>query len=137
VIETEAAWHPARLIPGAADKLRSIAAAGIPLGVLSNAQCNTLPSLAGLTKLFADDLVILSHQHGVAKPSPVLFELLAARLAARGIPPEETLYIGNDPLHDIEPAVSCGFKTALFTGHPDSFRAGACLPDHEIQSWSA
>ncbi|MCU0752092.1 MAG: HAD family hydrolase [Akkermansiaceae bacterium] len=137
VIETEAAWHPARLMPGAALTVQSLAAAGIPLGLLSNAQCNTLPSLAGLTKSFADDLLILSYQHGVAKPSPVLFELLAARLAARGIMPDETLYIGNDPLHDIDPAVSCGFQTALFTGDPDSLRAGACFPDYEIRAWPA
>lgn len=137
VLETEAAWHPARLMPGAALTLQSLAAAGIPLGVLSNAQCNTLPSLVNLSEVFEDDLIILSYLHGIAKPSPVLFELLAARLAARGITPGETLYIGNDPLHDIEPAVSCGFKTALFTGHPDSLRAGACFPDYEIRGWSA
>jgi FMN phosphatase YigB (HAD superfamily)/glycosyltransferase involved in cell wall biosynthesis len=137
VIETEAAWHPARLMPGATETLRALAAAGVPLGLLSNAQCNTLSSLGDLSEIFAEDLVILSHRHGVAKPSPVLFDLLATRLAGRGITPGETLYIGNDPLHDIEPAAACGFSTALFTGHPDSFRAGTCFPDHEIRSWSA
>jgi FMN phosphatase YigB (HAD superfamily)/glycosyltransferase involved in cell wall biosynthesis len=136
VIETEAAWHPARLMPGAAETLRALAAAGVPLGLLSNAQCNTLTSLGELSSIFAEDLVILSYRHGVAKPSPILFDLLAARLADRGITPQESLYIGNDPLHDIEPAAARGFTTALFTGQPDSLRAGACFPDYEIRSWS-
>jgi FMN phosphatase YigB (HAD superfamily) len=137
VIETQAAWHAARLMPGAAELLRALAVTGMPLGLLSNAQCDALPSLGGLADIFTDDLVILSYCHGSAKPSPVLFHLLAARLAHRGITPQETLYIGNDPLHDIEPAASHGFSTALFTGHPGSWRAGACFPDYEIRSWSA
>jgi FMN phosphatase YigB (HAD superfamily) len=137
VIETEAAWHPAHLMPGAAEKLRSFADAGIPLGIISNAQCSTLPSLGNLSDIFADDLIILSYLHGIAKPSPILFDLLMERLARRGIAARETLYIGNDPLHDIEPATAHGFASALFTGHPDSLRAGFCLPDHEILSWQA
>ncbi len=137
VIKTEAAWHPARLMPGVAETLEKLSATGIPLGLLSNAQCNTLPTLGALTKLLAPDLTILSFEHGVAKPSPALFELLAERLAKRGITKAETLYIGNDPLHDIEPAAALGFKTALFTGHPDSSRAGACFPDFEIRLWPA
>lgn len=136
-IETEAAWHPAQMIAGVAETLEKLSAAGIPLGILSNAQCNTLPSLGYLTEFFAPDLTVLSYQHGIAKPSPALFELLAGRLAKRGITSSETLYIGNDPLHDIEPAAAFGFKTALFTGHPDSWRAGACFPDFEISAWPA
>ncbi len=124
-------------MPGVAETLEKLSATGIPLGLLSNAQCNTLPTLGALTKLLAPDLTILSFEHGVAKPSPALFELLAERLAKRGITKAETLYIGNDPLHDIEPAAALGFKTALFTGHPDSSRAGACFPDFEIRLWPA
>ena len=137
VIETEAAWHPAKLMPGVAEMMEELSATGIPLGLLSNAQCNTLPTLGALTKLLAPDLTILSFEHGVAKPSPALFELLAERLYKRGITKAETLYIGNDPLHDIEPAAALGFTTALFTGHPDSWRAGACFPDFEIRHWPA
>jgi len=137
VIETEAIWHPAELLPGVAETLENLSATGIPLGILSNAQCNTLPSLGAQAKRFAPDLSILSYQHGIAKPSPALFRLLSERLAMRGISPAEALYIGNDPLRDIVPAAAFGFKTALFTGHPDSWRAGACFPDFEIDRWPA
>jgi putative hydrolase of the HAD superfamily len=134
-METEAAWHPARMISGAAETLHHLSTTGITLGLLSNAQYNTLPSLGGCATLFAPDITILSYQQGMAKPSPELFELLATRLDARGISPSEALYIGNDPLHDIEPAAARGFRTALFTGDPDSHRAGFCFPDYKISCW--
>ena len=132
----EAAWHPARPMPGAESMIRRLAASGITLGLLSNAQSNTLSSLGGITDLFAPELTILSYQHGLAKPSAELFVILTDRLAGRGILPGEALFIGNDPLRDIVPAAAHGFKTALFTGHPDSIRPGACKHDFEIRRWS-
>lgn len=137
VIEMESLWHPSRLMPGLEQTLHDLATKGMALGLLSNAQCNTLPSLGKCAALFRPELNILSHEQGMAKPSPELFTLLATRLARHGIAPAETLYIGNDPLHDIEPAAACGFRTALFTGDKHSHRAGFCLPDFEISSWQA
>ncbi len=135
VLAIEDAWHPCRPMPGAAAFVSRLSRRGISLGLLSNAQCNTLHSLGGIRDFFAPELTLLSYQHGIAKPSPALFELLTERLATRGITPSETLYIGNDPLQDILPAAAAGFKTALFTGHPDSLRTGHCSPDHEFANW--
>jgi putative hydrolase of the HAD superfamily len=135
VIALESAWHPSRPMPGAAAFVQRLARGGVSLGLLSNAQCNTLRSLGPIKDLFAPELTLLSYQHGIAKPSPVLFEMLADRLASRGISPAETLFIGNDPQHDIAPAAACGFKTALFTGHQDSWRPGECSPDLVIRDW--
>ena len=135
IVELEAAWHPAKPMPGAKKIIQRLARSGVSLGLLSNAQCNTLPSLGGLADLFAPELTLLSYQHGVAKPSPGLFEILSQRLAGRNITPAETLYIGNDPLHDILPAAAAGFRTALFTGHPDSLRPGVCQADFVFTDW--
>lgn len=132
----EAAWHPATPMPGAENIIQRLSRSGISLGLLSNAQSNTLASLGGVADLFAPELTLLSYQHGLAKPSPELFQILSDRLAGRGITPAETLFIGNDPLQDIVPAAAAGFQTALFTGHPDSFRPGECDPDYRLQSWS-
>jgi putative hydrolase of the HAD superfamily len=132
----ESAWHPTRPMPGAEQFIRQLSRSGITLGILSNAQCNTLSSLGGVADLFAPELVILSHHHGIAKPDPGLFQMLTDRLAGRGITPGETLFIGNDPLHDIVPAAAAGFQTALFTGHPDSVRPGECSPDFTFQTWA-
>lgn len=135
VTAIEDAWHPAKPMPGAETFIRHLARGGVSLGLLSNAQCNTLPSMGEVADLFAPELSLLSYQQGIAKPSPELFEMMAHRLAGRGIRPHETLYIGNDPLHDIAPASHAGFRTALFTGHPDSLRPGDCPPDFTIHRW--
>jgi putative hydrolase of the HAD superfamily len=132
----EAAWHPVSPMPGANEALQRFASTGVLLGVLSNAQSNTLTSLGNVGELFEPDLTLLSYQHGIAKPSPRLFELLAQRLARRGITPAETLFVGNDPLHDIAPAAEAGFKTALFTGHPESLRSGDCTPNITFTDWN-
>ena len=131
----ESAWHPSRPMPGAEAFIQHLARTGISLGLLSNAQCNTLASLGDIKDLFAPELTLLSFHHGIAKPAPELFEMLTDRLAGRGISPAETLFIGNDPLQDIVPAAAHGFKTALFTGHPDSIRSGECFPDREFSRW--
>lgn len=124
-------------MPGAVETLHSLAAQGIRLGILSNAQSNTLSVLDrlldGATSLLDPELTVLSYQHGMAKPSPELFQLLAERLAQFGISPQETLFVGNDPLQDIDPAKEAGFLTALFLGHPSSLRPGECHPDLRLQ----
>ena len=61
--------------------------------------------------------------------------MMVEKLADRGIRPGETLFVGNDPLHDIAPATAAGFRTALFTGHPQSLRPGDCAPDFVIRDW--
>jgi FMN phosphatase YigB (HAD superfamily) len=132
----EAAWHPARPMPGAEQVICTLARSGFSLGLLSNAQSNTLATLGGISDLFAPELTILSYQHGIAKPSPALYQILTDRLAGRGISPAETLFVGNDPSHDILPAAAAGFQTALFTGHPDSHRPGECSPDLVLTKWS-
>ena len=135
IAKMEAAWHPATMMPGAAPFIQQLANSGALLGVLSNAQCNTLKSLGEIANYFDPQLTVLSYQHGIAKPSPELFELIRHRLADRNITPTETLYIGNDPLHDIIPAAAAGFRTALFTGHASSHRPGTCQPNYRFTTW--
>jgi FMN phosphatase YigB (HAD superfamily) len=124
----EAGWHPATLMAGAQSAIQQLARSGISLGLLSNAQCNTLSSLGGLEDFFAPELTLLSYQQGVAKPAPVLFQRMAERLAYRGISPAETLYIGNDLQHDILPAAAVGFRTALFSQEMTLSAADLIIP---------
>ncbi len=131
----EAECRPVQPMAGAAGFIRRLAHSGITLGVLSNGQCNTLHSMGAITEFFSPDLLIVSYEFGIGKPSEALFTLLKDRLATMDIKPEECLYIGNDPVKDIVPAAEAGFKTGLFTGHPDSYRPGNCTPDHEIAGW--
>lgn len=117
IISLETFWHPSHVMPGLENFLNELHDSGIVLGILSNAQINTLPSLGHLANLFEPDLTILSYQHRISKPSPALFSQLATRLKARGIASKNALYIGNDPNHDIIPAHQQGFQTAFFTTH--------------------
>lgn len=134
-IEIQNAWQPARPMPDAAATVACLARAGIAIGILSNAQCDTLAALGPVADPIDPGLTILSYQHGIAKPSPALFRLMVERLAARGIRTEETLFVGNDPLHDIAPARAAGFATALFIGHPESLRPGPVEADHVFDDW--
>lgn len=131
----EEAWHPSRPMPGAGNLVRQLARSGVSIGILSNAQCNTLNDLGGIADLFAPELILLSYQQGIAKPSPELYQTMVERLSGRNITPQETLFIGNDPRQDITPAANAGFRTALFTGHPDSIRPGDCAPDISFSKW--
>lgn len=135
VIATEDARLPTRLMTGAEETVRRLAASGVPLGLLSNAQCHTLHTLGGIGELFDPDLTVLSYRHGIAKPSPELFHILTERLAGRGIAAGECLFAGNDPLQDIAPAAAAGFQTALYAGHPSSLRPGRCEPGFTLGHW--
>jgi HAD superfamily hydrolase (TIGR01549 family) len=137
VAETEALRLPASPMPGATEALRSLAGAGVSLGLLSNAQCHTLACLEASAALFDPGLVVLSYLHGIAKPAPELFRHMKDKLESRGIAAAETLYVGNDPLHDIAPASACGFRTALFAADLEASAVVNCRADFTFRDWSA
>ncbi len=129
--ELEHARQPLCSMPSARETLATLSS--LSLGLLSNAQADTLPVLCRELggDPFAADLCVLSYEHGIAKPSAHLFEFLIARLAARGIAPDAAVMVGNDPLHDIAPARAIGLKTVLLggTAHPPAHQADAVISD--------
>ena len=129
----ENATNPVWPMPGAADLLGILRDRGITLGIVSNAQFYT-PLLfeaffeSPLDQLgFHPDLSFFSYRHRRGKPGVWLYEQLRDALAARGIAPEETLYVGNDALKDVHPAATLGFRTVLFAGDERSLRL---RPEH-------
>lgn len=116
--------QPTRLMPGAREAFDALG--HLPLGLISNAQANTVPVLEielGAGR-FADDLTVLSYRHGIAKPSPQLYSILVSALERRGIPSDAAVIVGNDPGHDILPAKALGFRTVLMAADRDSLRPG-------------
>ncbi|MEK7952516.1 HAD family hydrolase [Luteolibacter soli] len=127
-MEHEQAANPVTAMPGAVETLRELSSRGLKLGLISNAQFYTIPVLESclgdsLANLGIDpDLRFFSYLERRAKPDVHLFEIARVRLLERGIQPHEVLYVGNDVRNDIDPANSCGFLTALFTGDDTSLR---------------
>ncbi|MDR2501300.1 MAG: HAD family hydrolase [Treponema sp.] len=124
----ELATNPVYPMPGAKAILQALGRAGYALGIISNAQFFTpllFEALMGESAQaigFDPTLCVYSYEALEAKPSPGLFDRARKGLAALGIAPQETLYVGNDMLKDIAPARSMGFTTALFAGDGRSLR---------------
>lgn len=127
-IELECRLNPVAPMPGLADEILRLQAAGLPLGIVSNAQFYTPIMLeAFLGKPleaagFLPDLRVYSFEEREGKPSTALYAKLAAALEKRGIAPKDVLYVGNDMRNDIGPAAALGFHTALFAGDLRSLR---------------
>ncbi|MEN1680903.1 MAG: HAD family hydrolase [Planctomycetota bacterium] len=126
--EYECRVNPVWPMPGLVDVLAAIKRAGLPMGIVSNAQFFTPLAMEQLTGQtlgelgFVEDLCVWSFAHLRAKPGAELYAMAAERLAGHGIQPGETLYVGNDMRNDIAPAAGLGFRTALFAGDARSLR---------------
>jgi putative hydrolase of the HAD superfamily len=146
----ELAVNPVYPMPGLEETLRKLKAAGIPLGIVSNAQFFTpLLFKAFLDRQpeelgFLPDLCVYSFREGEAKPSPRLFLKAAAGLAKEGVRPGEALYVGNDMRNDVGAAKQAGLRAALFAGdgrslrlRGDDPRCAAVKPDFVLKSLAA
>jgi putative hydrolase of the HAD superfamily len=88
------AWHP---FPDTRPVVEALAASGIPMVVVSDTGWDIRPVLDrhGLLPFFAG--LVLSYEHGAAKPAPQLF---AAASEILGVPPEDALMVGDNALTD-------------------------------------
>lgn len=127
-VEYEVRTNPTWPMPGLLECLGQIRAAGLAMGIISNAQFYTLHMFSGLLDRtlaelgFDSDLQFYSFHHLRAKPDPFLYQLASKALVKRGILAEKVLYVGNDMLNDVQAAASVGFRTALYAGDRRSLR---------------
>ena len=136
---------------GVVDALQQLKKSGMKLGIVSNAQFYTpidlslfireqSEQLVDYLELFDIDLTFYSYEYGVAKPNKLLFTKLFDALKEFEILPENTIFVGNDLVQDIEIAQSLGMKTALFTGNSGSLflhdKYGKVTPDIAFDSFS-
>ena len=110
--------HTPRMNADTAVTLRALKERRSLLGIASNAQAYTLRELRealalhGLgPDLFERELCFWSFEQGFSKPDPHVFQILTARLEARGIRPAEALMVGDRHDKDIEPAQAHGWQT--------------------------
>ena len=127
-LEYELISNPAYPMPHLANLLSACRQKEKSMGIISNAQFYTPCLFRWFLKAepeglgFRSDLIFYSYRYERAKPSPLLFDMAAAKLAAEGIQTSAVLFLGNDMLNDIYPARNAGFQTALFAGDKRSLR---------------
>jgi putative hydrolase of the HAD superfamily len=121
-IEYEARVNPVWPMPGLVETLAQLKAAGMLLGIVSNAQFFTADLFRGLLGKTADQLgfdpqlQFFSYRYMRAKPSERLYQLVAKTLATRGVAPSHTVHVGSDLRDDVLGAGRVGFRTVLFAG---------------------
>lgn len=150
-VEFEARMNAIWPMPEAVETLAWFMNKGMLQGIISNSQFYTpvaLEALAGksIEELgFDARLLHWSYAEKMKKPGLPFYKNFLKKLhqANPPIKPGEVLYIGNDMLKDVYPAVSTGFKTALFAGdkrslkwRKDDPRCANLEPDLVITSFS-
>lgn len=128
-VEYECRVNPVWPMPGLKEVLAEIAARGLVLGIVSNAQFYTPLLFSAYFEQtveevgFDPDCCIWSYRELKAKPSADLFPQAEKHLLSNhGISMKEAVYVGNDMLNDIYCATQAGCKTVLFAGDRRSLR---------------
>lgn len=106
---TAEAW---RVVPGGRELLFELRRRGVRAAVVSNFDHRLHGLLESLRLRPLLDAVVLPAEAGAAKPDPRIFEFALRRI---DVLPEEALFVGDDPLEDLEGARSAGL-TAVDVG---------------------
>jgi HAD superfamily hydrolase (TIGR01509 family) len=118
--------------PGVRDFVTTLKAAGIPVGIISNAIHEPFlewaVEAAGMHGLF--DSILTSARAGYYKSRPEIYLQAAHEL---GVAPEDVIHIGDSPRFDVAGAAAAGMRTVwLDLGHE---RPDAVQPDLTITSF--
>jgi HAD superfamily hydrolase (TIGR01509 family) len=97
--------------PDAVATLHSLAARGLRLGVVSNADGRVEDQLRGFGLRGHFEVVVDSQLAGVAKPDPGIFR---AALDAMGVSAAAALYVGDIPEVDVAGARAAGMAALLY-----------------------
>ena len=120
------------------DALKLMRSHGVRFGIVTNAfQPMWLRDVEleehGLLEFFPD-CRISAADVGYLKPHPSIFE---AALQCLGTKPEETIFIGDNPVADIAGGQSAGMQTVVRITHPSPpMLSGLIVPDHALNSFT-
>lgn len=115
---TQHLWN--RPLPGMAAAVDTLRERGYRVAVISNSDGRAPALLARLGLADKFEFVVDSHDVGVEKPSPRIFQIACERL---GLAPERCAYVGDVMAFDVEGARGAGLVPVLFDayGSYDSF----------------
>ena len=133
---SESLWQP---VPGLHATLDQLAAAGLRLGLISNAaddgNVQRLVDWAGLRPYF--DPLVVSAAVGLRKPNPAIFERV---LHPWGLPPGELVMVGDTLGADILGAQLSGLHSIWFTPYANplanSAHRGHIVPEVELDTFT-
>jgi putative hydrolase of the HAD superfamily len=119
--------------PDAVDLLRKLAKTPLVRGVITSGleikQAEKLVRLKVLDCL-TPGAIFISDQIGISKPNRKLYMRACDSL---GVSPKAAMYVGDNPLHDIDPANAIGMATVLVRrGGRHGVEAGKTRATHEI-----
>jgi putative hydrolase of the HAD superfamily len=100
-----------RLQAGTVALVQDLAAAGLPLALLSNAPGDVAEAVSGLPVAAHFEHLIFSYELKTGKPEPTCYGAALARLRAR---PEEVVFIDDRP-ENVEAAATMGLRAVQFT----------------------
>lgn len=99
-------------IPGTAELIADLRAAGHPVLGLSNFSAETFPSCRAKYPIFEEfDDIVLSGEHGIGKPQPEIYHLLCER---NRIGPSDAVFFDDSP-GNVAGAHAIGMGAHLFT----------------------
>ena len=123
---------PPALDPAARGALETLAAEGVLLAVVSNTMrtpgevLRQVLAEADLLPLFK--VLTFSDECGIRKPAPAIFHRTLEDL---GVPPEDAVHVGDDPILDVEGARDAGLRVIQATS--DGRATGPVKPDAVIR----
>ncbi len=134
---SESLWRP---VPGLHPALQQLAAAGLRLGLISNAadegNVQRLIDLHDLRRYF--DPIVISAAVGLRKPNPAIFQRV---LRAWNVPPAACVMVGDTLGADILGAQLVGMHNAWFSAYanqPANFaHRGHIIPEVELDRLEA
>ncbi|MGQ9683334.1 MAG: HAD family hydrolase [Anaerolineae bacterium] len=98
------------VVPG----LQALRAAGLRLGLLSDADCDEVSAWPDSPLCPCFDAALFSCHEGLRKPELAFYRRLCGRL---GVEPQECLYVGDGRSDEHLGARALGMTPALMTGH--------------------
>ncbi len=116
------AW---RVFDDVVPTLEALACRGIKLGVISNWDERLRPLLRRLKLHDYFEAIVVSHEIGFPKPSPVIFQHAAEKLA---LPPEAILHVGDSLEMDAQGARAASFGALELRRDADG------LSPHQVKS---
>lgn len=127
-----------RLAPyeDAIEVLRLLSKTDLVLGIITEGlevkQAEKLVRMR-INQYLSPNSIFISNQIGISKPNPKIYQRACSDLNLR---PSETMYVGDNPLHDVDPPNAIGMITVRMRRGGKHHRAeGQTSPWREVQNF--